>query len=113
MNLDDLYSRRYSADYTCFEFAADVWRRLAGRDIKEALGLVKSRAVGRLKGCRRLEKPASPCLCILRGVRRVHCGIYIDGGILQLGREGVMWLPEDVLLKLGFYEAKYYALDIH
>lgn len=113
MNLDAFFERTYSPAYTCFEFAGEVWEYLTGQDIKEAFALVKSRSVRRLAGSQRLENPVSPCICILRGVRRIHCGVYIEGGILQLTHDGVMWLPEDVLLNLGYSEAGYYAVNIH
>lgn len=110
MSLAQFFTRRPGPNYTCWNLACEVWRHLTGQDISGALQSISLREAGALKRFTRLPQPASPCICLFQGAgHRTHCGVFVDGRVLHLAREGVHHMPISTVMLFGFRSVKFYA----
>jgi hypothetical protein len=114
-SVDPYLSRRYvEGEYTCSEFARDVWLDLTGEDLAERLeGLFRwesGRRVdrGEYQGFRLLAKPESPCIALMRRRHTVpHMGVYLRRRILHLTeRRAFFHRPE--IAAMSFTSLRYY-----
>lgn len=79
--LDAKYDKK---KYNCFHFASDIWRELTGENT-----IVGSPADMK-KHFERTPVPISPCLAVFTGKNETHIGVYIEGKILHLTKEGAV-----------------------
>lgn len=115
ISLDGFFDRMYhERNYHCVHFTTEVWKALTGQDLQAAfeglLGAPRERRVRRtqLEPFRRLDRPVSPCIALLRRGRcPPHMGVYKDRRIIHIGRCGVEFQPVDVV-RAGFDEVEYY-----
>lgn len=114
MSLDSLMGKRYTATYTCLNFACDAWELETGQKLNDkVLSLLtakSSRVVAReeLNEFELLKEPVSPCVVILRKqLRPLHIGIYVRGKVIHLTDDGVRMQPLDHL-KLCYDRLRYY-----
>lgn len=114
-SVDPYLSRVYRKRvYTCIEFTRDAWLDMTGDDLAERLPILGVRSEERritpsnLRGFRRLEKPISPCIVVMRRPRSVpHMAIYLRRRILQLSEAGASFLSPEFAC-LGFKTVCYY-----
>lgn len=114
-SVDPYLARKYViGEYTCSEFARDVWLDLTGDDIGERLRLLHVAATDRritagdYKTFQRLPEAASPCIALLRRPRTVpHMGVYLRRRILHLNGLGAFFQTPRIAL-MGFKTVSYY-----
>lgn len=118
MIFDTLFQREYDYEsYNCLHFTVEVWLALFDIDLSfltqsivQDGGMHSLIDMARLKTFRRLRRPASPSLCLMRGsiADQTHVATYLDGRILHINEIGVQYLPPEVVLpqyrKILFYE---------
>lgn len=112
MSFDHLLGKVYDREsYNCAHLVADAWKIETGEDITNAVvGFLEPRreATG-LRQFRRLDKPQSPCIVMMRhGIARPHVAIFVRGKILQIRESGVSMLPPEVAT-LGYTKIRYYS----
>ena len=118
MSFDALFQHEYDYErYNCLHFTVETWRALFGVDLSfltQAFvreGSMHSlSAISRLKTFRRLRRPQSPCLCLMRGLvaDETHIATFLDGRVLHINESGVQYFPPEVVFpqykKVLFYE---------
>lgn len=90
-----LMSKRWAHNYTCNNFADDVWQALGKGHIKDERT--------------RLDKPESPCIVYLSNsdTQDSHVGVFIDGKVLHLGLREVQYIELD-LFRIAFRNVSFY-----
>lgn len=118
MNIDKYLDREYNeSKYNCASLTCEVWKDLTGIDISNALGeCCKAREDRRVSAhglavFQRLNGPVSPCIALFQVQRREpHVGIWLDGKILHITRNGVEWSCLELVMinfdKVRFYNVK-------
>jgi hypothetical protein len=114
-SVDPYLSRVYqNGQYTCSEFAREVWLDLTGEDIAERLkalfrwGDDRHVAVSGYRSFTRLDTPESPCIALMRRARTVpHMGIYLRRRILHLTEAGAAFQRPE-MAALTFKTLRYY-----
>lgn len=114
MSIDCFHGRVYSdRRYTCYHFAREVWLHLTGVDLAQRVaGLFGSVPLAKLQRAHvrafaPLPGPVSPCLVVMQRHRAVpHVGVYVDGRVLHLTRQGVEFQPIHVA-GCGFTRIRY------
>jgi hypothetical protein len=120
VRFDDLFQREYDYErYNCLHFTVEVWRRLFNIDLAFLVPAfvcaggthsLQMQAFAGARTFRRLPRPQSPCLCLMRGLAadETHIATWLDGRVLHLVEQGVgYFLPEVVFhqyKKVLFYE---------
>ncbi len=118
MSFEALFQHEYDYErYNCLHFTVEAWRELLGIDLSfltQAIvpdgGLHSLTGISKLKTFRRLRRPASPCLCLMRGLAadETHIATFLDGRVLHLSEVGVQYFPPEVIFPLYkqvlFYE---------
>ena len=117
MSLDDLHERTYQKkSYNCTHFAADVWERLTGQDIKEALtdtlaqyGVRHSAPDAARLRFKRLDAPGEgPSIALfLRPGCEPHMGVFIQDRVWHLHECGVAFERFDVVA-MFFKKVRFY-----
>jgi hypothetical protein len=115
MSIDGFFHRKYNANtYNCAHFVCEVWESLTGQSLADRVeGLLRPRAerhvsFAMLRRLQRLERPISPCVVVMTRPRSApHVGIYLDGRILHIEKEGVTYQPIEIA-SLGFKTMGYY-----
>lgn len=115
MNIDKYLDRVYDeSKYNCASFACEVWKDLKNDDISDALGGCMAgpghRKLGKdgLKRFVPLAVPKSPCLALFQIGRKVpHVGIWLDGRILHISKNGVEWNWLELVM-IGFNKVRFY-----
>lgn len=113
-SVDEFLLRKYRPDYTCLEFAADVWEAHTGTNI---MALLKSfhTPVNDVKARRQslrlgfeLATPEDPCIVVMQRPKVTpHIGIYLRGRVLHLQPSGAEFQPVDVAAR-HFTRTKFY-----
>lgn len=111
----ELMGRRKTSVYNCAHFAADVWERETGDDIRGLLcGLLVPRAQ-RLASLRlrndfvRMDRPASLSLVMFHRLHaEPHCGVYVRNLVAHLTELGAVRQPMHTA-KLGYTCVRFYA----
>lgn len=115
---DKLFLRQYDRrNYNCLHFMVDVWKTLYGIDLsfmvpammQTGLTMNEVTDLEALKHFRRLSKPKTPCMVLMRSViaDETHAATYIDHRLLHITELGVQFLPLDVVT-MGFSRVLYY-----
>jgi hypothetical protein len=112
---NDLLDRCRSGSYNCAHYAAEVWERETGRDIRPVLGGFLAAAGERrvlppaLHAFRRVSTPVEPCLVLFRrGHATPHLGVFIRGRVQHLARLAPIRQPLDIA-RLGYRTVSFYA----
>lgn len=103
-----------SITYNCAHFACDVWKQHTGQSINDIMSGFLFPPEGRhvdasLRKCFvKLDKPRSPCIVLFSGKgMETHVGVFIDGRVKHLQRNGVRWLPLEII-RFGFKRVSFY-----
>lgn len=123
MSFDALFYREFDFErYNCLHFTVEVWQTLFGIDLSYFTTAITQDS-GRqnmhdaypiVRMFRRLRRPASPCLCLMRRLMadETHIATYLDGRVLHLNELGVQYLPPDAILpqykQVVFYEHRHH-----
>lgn len=115
MNIDEFFNRQYDEDsYNCAHFVCEVWAKLTGESITDAMrgflqpAQARQAAFSLRRYFDKLDRPESPCIALMQRPRAApHVGIYLRGRILHITELGVEFLPADVASR-GFVTIKYY-----
>lgn len=105
--------RRYiSLVYTCYHFAAEVWKDLTDIDLSNEIQDIFSNAhlsKEHIKRFNILSEPISPCLVVMQRGRTVpHIGVYVDGGIIHIHGHGVEYQNIPTATR-GFHHVRYFT----
>lgn len=106
MDLDDLLDREWTAQYTCNEFACEVWQRITDENLTERL-------YDFLNGNSSFivhEEPVSPCIVFFTNGKQTptHVGVFFEDALYHLSMRGAQYVPLDIV-KMGFRQARYYT----
>lgn len=100
--------------YNCWHFTRDAWLALTGHDLGDRMSAVAlpsamiEKIEEQVKTLTEIEQPQSPCIVVFSGPRVVpHIGVFYDGKLLQIGKEGATYAPLHVTAR-HFPEARYY-----
>lgn len=106
MSIDNLLDRTWSKNYTCNEFACDVWKQITGLDLADRL--LKSLAGN--GDFQKLDTPQSPCIVYFTNNNQTptHVGVFFDNKVLHLTMRGVQYMPLEII-SVGFKEVRFYA----
>lgn len=107
MNIDNYLQMERTRDFTCLEFADQIWLELTAKPLKAALmKFIQFKGRAPFK---RISTPQSPCIVLLRGsANQAHTGIYVDGKLLHMDHQLPHYLPLHSVLP--FYRSvKYYV----
>lgn len=101
----DLLDRERAAAYDCAAYAAEVWERLTGDDVRPHLvGLARPSGY-----FQRIAAPVEPCLVLMRRGRvAAHVGVFVRGRVQHLGRGAPIRQPLG-LASLGYTTVRFYA----
>ncbi|ENO7684491.1 hypothetical protein [Acinetobacter baumannii] len=115
---DHLLDRQYDEEnYNCVHFAHEAALDLYGIDRAEALELfmkpIKEKVFlpSRLKLLNPLPMPKEGCIVAFHSRYRnkpPHVGLFRGQKILHLMESGVTYLPEEVVMGMGFNRVSYY-----
>ena len=105
MNLEHFLSKEWSKDYTCNEFACDVWQAITGENLKQRLDDFLN-GTGEFE---RLDEPISPCLAYYKwnDQASTHVGVFFNGRVWHLGLRGAQNANPQIV-KIGFKTVEYY-----
>lgn len=110
-----LLDRYRSPTYNCSHYAAELWERETGQDIRHVLGgFFASEGARRVdaSACltfRRIPAPVEPCLVLLRcGRATPHVGVFLRGRVQHLASIGPIRQPLDVAM-VGYRSVRFYA----
>jgi hypothetical protein len=116
-SIDCFFDRKFQRpEYTCMHFADEVWQHVTGEGLSDRLGALLGPPEARrfTKAQRtaftRLERPVSPCVAIMQSGApgaSPHVGIYLEGRILHITKEGVEFLFPEFAAR-GFKTVRYY-----
>lgn len=99
--MNHFLAKQYSeTNYHCAHFAAEVWQELTA----ESVDLITPQGLKRFK---RIEQPCEPCVVAMHGVEE-HCGIFTNGKVLHLTRQGARYQPLFEIEK-EYTRIRYYA----
>jgi hypothetical protein len=98
-SVDKYLGKVYSKQYTCWDFARDVWLELSPSrftvgpvDMQQPAKYLHDIANLEASHLTRLEVPVSPCLVLMQRQRiNPHVGVYYKGKILHLGPRGASY----------------------
>lgn len=112
LSLDKFFYREHTAQYTCINFADEIWRELGRGELIERLKLVANTqqlTPSSMLNFERLHTPESPCIVFFRnpGFHNNHVGVYIDRKVIHLTGSGVMYQPLKFLQK-RFKRVRFY-----
>lgn len=113
-SVDPFLLKKYSDNYTCLEFAAEVWEAHTGQNILALLKTfhepatdVKARRQSLRLGFE-LATPEDPCIVVMQRPKVTpHIGIYLRGRVLHLQPSGAEFQPVDVAAR-HFTRTKFY-----
>lgn len=106
--------------YNCWDMARDVWRDLKGQELQPCRPAPFTReaywvaTTQRQCEFRELASPESPCLVLMQRAMDIpHIGVFIDGNVLHLRRQGAIYQPL-AMARFGFPVVLYYTTkDAH
>lgn len=111
----DLLDRARTHAYNCAHYAAELWERETGRDIRPVLGGFLAEEGARkvlppaLHAFRRISAPADPCLVLFRrGHATPHLGVFVRGRVQHLANLAPIRQPLDIA-RLGYRTVSFYA----
>jgi hypothetical protein len=111
----DMLDRARSPAYNCAHYAAELWERETGRDIRPVLGGFLAPTGERkvlppaLHALRRISAPAEPCLVLFRRGRSTpHLGVFIRGRVQHLAHLAPIRQPLSIA-SLGYQSVRFYA----
>jgi ABC-type enterochelin transport system permease subunit len=115
VNTDKYLYRTYHKDlYNCAHFVCEIWKDLVGEDISAYLQtLLKPKderhiQLSMFRKFTRLDRPISPCIVYMLCMKEdPHVGVYVNGMVLNLRRQGPEYLPLD-LAGRGFNSMRFY-----
>lgn len=114
VSLDHLMTREFRPEYTCIEFAREVWLALTGEDLRVRLGALlagpsqRSVPTDIRHGFRRLARPEAPCLVLMMQLGLdPHLGVFWEGGMIHLNTSGAECFPLEIAGR-GFTSFRYY-----
>ena len=112
-SFDKYMDRRYvPVTYTCYHFAAEVWKDLTDIDLSDEIHEIFSSvhlSKAHVKRFHILAVPVSPCLVVMQRGRTVpHIGVYKDGGILHIHAHGVEFQNIPTATR-GFHSVRYFT----
>lgn len=98
-------SKQYDDDnYDCLHFACELYNELTGISVDDGV-FTQCQNTGKrivnptmLRRYQPLQSPKSPCFVVMHRVdKRTHAGVYIDGCIVHLTKNGLQYLPPHLL----------------
>lgn len=115
MNPSDLLDRPRTPAYNCAHYAAELWERETGIDIRPMLGGFLAPLSERVVSAparhamRRISAPIDPCLVLFRrGKATPHLGVFLRGRVQHLSHLAPIRQPLDIA-RLGFRTVSFYA----
>lgn len=99
--------------YNCLHFACAVYHDLTSIDLSADVGeLCTSRnqrhvCPDKLSSFVLIDAPKSPSIAVLRSPTNVHCGVYINGNIVHLDKDGIKSQPPHIIAR-NYQSVKYY-----
>lgn len=116
MTLDDFHEKRYDGSkYNCAHFVSDVWKHMTGNDIRGVMtGFLlppkqRSAKMGLRSSFVRLPFPETPSIVLMTRLNQEpHVGVYIEGKVFHIKREGVEYVPLEIAT-LGFDKVRFYS----
>lgn len=101
MSVDRFLDRKYHADnYNCAHFVCEAWDEVTGEPMGDRLRSFllprgeRTATYPLRRAFKRLDRPASPCLALMRRVGIApHIGIFKNGRILHITESGVRFEP--------------------
>jgi hypothetical protein len=113
--MTDLLDRQRRHDYNCAHYAAELWARETGQDIRHILGgFFAAKGERRVDApailtFRRIHTPSEPCLVLLRhGKATPHVGVFVRGRVQHLTHIGPIRQPLAVA-QIGYRSVRFYA----
>jgi 1-deoxy-D-xylulose 5-phosphate reductoisomerase len=113
--MDEFFSRSFDeSNYTCWDFALEVWAHLTGQQMPRVLEAFNPEAMrSALDQCKVTFKPipaaVSPCFVLFeRTGTPPHVGIFHKGKVLHMNRQGVFYVPVKQAGQ-GFQKVSYYT----
>lgn len=91
-SVDAYLDRPYrQGQYTCLEYASEVWMALGGRELAHDWATLRHSFA-------RVQRPQEPCIALFRSGSRTHVGVYLRGKVLHLTeRDGAQHVPLHVV----------------
>lgn len=104
-SINPYLGRTWTKEYTCNEFACEVWQYLTGEDLSERL----NNFLNGSGSFTVLEVPISPCIVFFNRNRNAdsHVGIFYDGKLLHLSATGVQYVPVEIVA-MNFRTMRFY-----
>lgn len=114
VSIDPLFGRKYDINtYNCVHFLCDAWLLVTGENLSErmhdflcAVSAMHPTKQG-MRQFKRLPKPISPCIVLMRNSTHSHVGLFYEGRVLHLDGGGVQWLPLNIVT-FGFARVRFY-----
>ena len=111
-SVDPYLKRQYTNEYTCLEFAAEVWEAHTGEPILADLKAFHADDVKGRRATRRrwieTPKPVEPCIVLMQGYKlQPHVGVFLRGRVLHLSRNGAEFQSVKVASRC-FETARFY-----
>ncbi len=101
---------KYDADkYCCEHFLIDAYRHYTGIDISNKLLTSGFFSASNLRQFVPVVEPSQHTIVLFRDKGKAHVGLWIDGRVLHLEPQGVVWQMLDVV-KRNFERVTYYGI---
>ncbi|MGB6825971.1 hypothetical protein [Psychrobacter sp.] len=103
-------SVKYDADkYCCEHFLIDAYRHYTGIDISNKLLTSGFFSALNLRQFVPVVEPSQHTIVLFRDKGKAHVGLWIDGRVLHLEQQGVVWQMLDIV-KRNFERVTYYGI---
>ena len=101
---------KYDADkYCCEHFLIDAYRHYTGIDISNKLLTSGFFNASNLRQFVPVIEPTQHTIVLFRDKGKAHVGLWIDGRVLHLEQQGVVWQMLDIV-KRNFERVTYYGI---
>lgn len=101
---------KYDADkYCCEHFLIDAYRHYTGVDISNKLLTSGFFSASNLRQFVPAIEPTQHTIVLFRDKGKAHVGLWIDGRVLHLEPQGVVWQMLDIV-KRNFERVTYYGI---
>ncbi len=102
---------KYDADkYCCEHFLIDAYRHYTGIDLSKRLLTSGFFNVSNLRQFVPVIEPSQYTIVLFRDKNKAHVGLWIDGRVLHLEPQGVVWQSLDYI-KRDFDRVVFYELS--
>ena len=101
---------RYDAEnYNCVHFLVDAHNHYTAINISDKLLNGGFDNVQNVRNFKRIKAPKPFCIVLFRDKSRAHVGLWFEGRVLHLDKDGVVWQSLTVA-QLGFDKVVFYEV---